>query len=242
MIHHHKKNIMGDRRSMRTQRQDITKEDIQQGHPPSNSWKTKILGERSITIILGGISILAVVFAMWALYRSGVSMKRVESMNTTLADLMVKRHESSPISLSKPSPAEPVPIVPDVQTKLPDVVEKSIGELRKKTQDMTRNQMNRKVQFDSIISARQSEISKIADISSVQNHLQESILDMKREKAEAKMEIDSIMNSMIQPTITPQPSFTTQSTFSSINKVQEMESEEVDEDDLMRDLELLNCK
>jgi hypothetical protein len=191
-------------------------------------WKARFLSERSMTVIFGMFCILSVVFALWALHRSGVSMKRVESMNHTLADLMVKRHEES----QRQTPAI---IAPEV--KVPPAVEKSITDLKRKTEEMAKIQMDKKVNFDNIIKARQSEISKIANLENIQNHLRDTVSDIHRETASTRLDVE-----MIRHEITPAPIFSSTPAFSSIVRVEEIreENEEmVDEEELLRDLRLL---
>lgn len=105
--------------------------------------------------------------------------------------------------------------------------------------------MERKAQFESILSARQAEISKMSDLTNIQATLKSTMSDINNEKMEAKMELDMIKNNIVPPPSFPQEAFpynTVGATFTSITKVQEMESDDIDQDELLRDLEIMNCK
>lgn len=221
---------MVDRKSIKVQKPNSPKSSIVVQNAVHAGWKAKFLNERSLTVIFGVFCIMSVVFALWALHRSGVSMKRIESMNHTLVDLMVERHEES----RQTTPVKT--FIPEM--KLPAAVEHSINDLKRKTNDMTRAQMDKKVEFENVVRSRQNEISKVSDMSAVKAQLKETIADISKESFQVKMDMETVRQEMSFCT-GPQP------TFSSVSKVEEIredEEETIDEEDLKRDLELLYCK
>lgn len=223
---------MGERRSIKAQipqspKSSIVNKKIE--HNPAG-WKAKFLNERSLTVILGLFCILSIVFALWALHRSGVSMKRIESMNHTLVDLMVERHEESRQS----TPVRT--FIPEM--KLPTVVEQSINDLKRKTDEMTRVQLDKKAEFENVIRTRQNEISQASDMSSVRSQLKNTIAEISKESSNVKLDLESIRQDMLLETA-PQLS---QPMFVSVTKTDEADDDEaIDEEELKRDLELLSC-
>jgi NurA-like 5'-3' nuclease len=156
-------------------------------------------------------------------------MKRIESMNHTLADLMVKRHEDSN--------RQPTPIKSMIpEAKLPPSVEQSIYDLKRKTNEMTKAQLDRKADFESVIKAKQNEISQVSDMSAIQAKVKQTVAEISKETSEVKMDMDSIRRETSHLTSHHLPSF------APIPKVEEVSEDLIDEDELKRDLELLDCR
>jgi len=225
----HKKNKMLDKRSIKSHVPASPSASIviQSMTSQPAGWKAKFLSERSMTVIFGMFCILSLVFSLWTLYRSGVSMKRIESMNHTLADLMVKRHEDSN---RQPTPIKT--IIPEA--KLPPSVEQSIYDLKRKTNEMTKAQLDRKADFERIIKAKQNEISQVSDMSSIQTKVKQTVAEISKETSEVKMDMESIRRDTFNLTSPP--------SFPSAPKVEEVSEDLIDEDELKRDLELLDCR
>jgi NurA-like 5'-3' nuclease len=156
-------------------------------------------------------------------------MKRIESMNHTLADLMVKRHEDSN--------RQPTPIKSMIpEAKLPPSVEQSIYDLKRKTNEMTKAQLDRKADFESVIKAKQNEISQLTDMSTIQAKVKQTVAEISKETSEVKMDMDTIRRDTTHLTSSLPP-------FTMTPKVEEVSEEElIDEDELKRDLELLDCR
>lgn len=226
---------------------ETTKREV---HVSTPGWKAKFINERTVTVIFGMFCILSVVFALWALYRSGVSLKRVESMNHTLADLMVKRHEE----VQKQS----TPIISMVQDAgIPPDVEQSIKDLKRKTEEISKIQIDRKTGFDNMIRARQNEISKLSDLGEMQAQLRNAVSDIKQETSTTKLEMSALRQEMNAHSFIPEtfshmpdsPSLTpdisqfipSHSAFiPSVSRQKEVIDEEVfDQEELLRDLQYL---
>lgn len=206
-------------------------------NPPSNpGWKAKFLSERSLTVILGVFCILSVVFALWALHRSGVTMKRIDSMNHTLADLVVKRQEDSPrISIAtvpKPGCIEDIPIS----------IQQSVQGLRVHTQELSKAQEERKKQFDQVIVSQQNEIETAANLGEIKTKLRETMSEIGLETSKAKHDIHIMKMEMRQTEdFVPKDTFEKPPMYPSqdMSKMYPEEECEIDQDELKRDLELL---
>lgn len=75
-----------------------------------NSWKRKLFNEKTYMLLGIIFSILALSFSMWSIHKNSVAMKRIESMNSSLADIIVdaKKPQSQTIQVPKPQPETPV--------------------------------------------------------------------------------------------------------------------------------------
>lgn len=78
-----------------------------QQHNTDSSWKRKLFNEKTYMLIGIIVSILALSFSIWSIHKNGVAMKRIESMNSSLADLIIDAKKPSiptqvPVAVEQP--------------------------------------------------------------------------------------------------------------------------------------------
>lgn len=107
-------------------------------------WRQRLFNEKTFMFIGILTSLLALSFSLWSMHKSSVSLKRIESVHTTMADIICEKKTATPPPAPKETPGdrlkkrvEQKKIQP---TKKPEseqgqIIDKTLNELKRKTDE-----------------------------------------------------------------------------------------------------------